>query len=263
MSTQEEEVRNNSEENSEESSEEQNLETSTNNQQNSRIKTQVETELEAQLENQKKYLAQLEQQIAVKDRAIERFNEKRETETVTPSKEIEATEYYSDPVRHTRDVVRAELAEQLAELKELARTMRGGNELDRVVNVLRSHPTLGQHLDDNAVGYLREAFGSGAAEPTEANVRTALLQIIGARAAGVLEAPKSPTTEKKEMIPAHIPPSNPARPNAPQAKKSRPLTELEKRVMREQGFTTVEEFLYWMNEKADAIATSNYGQAKP
>ncbi len=71
----------------------------------------------------------------------------------------------------------------------------------------------------------------------------------------------APTTQNNENrnvnIPPHVRPTSPA-PQPKQQKPSRKVTELEKRIMAENGFKTVEEYDKWLNMPATEVATSRF-----
>lgn len=190
-----------------------------------------------------------------------------------PTDVSRAKSYFDDPVGNTRQLIREEINAAIAPLKEFVQSVAPQTEYDRLKAEVKNDPIFTKifaaaegHIDNQVRGALRnQAPGS---KPTLDLVKAAALAVAGAASMGMLpdvnmggngggngNPPPTPTnTQPEGQRPVYSPPH--LRPSAPPAPAGRndegpkyEFSELERRIMREDGLTE-EQFLAGMNMNA-------------
>lgn len=193
------------------------------------------------------------------------------------SKEELRQEFYDDPVGATQRVIRDELRESIEPLRDFVKTFRGQSRVDQLLDAAKRNPKFATHWGPKLEQYVRSQLEQvDLSTFTEQAFNFLILSAIGLKASGFITEdaalsnnPPTPNTPVAGNPPPYFrpsatPPAGPAPdPNAP----SRPLTELELRVLREYNNThprkmTEKEFLDWQNVPANEVATSRIGRAK-
>jgi hypothetical protein len=171
--------------------------------------------------------------------------------------------FFSEPVSAVKDLVSSELERQLAPLLKFVGGMQQTTAYDNLKNQIKANPRLAKVLQENET-YVDQLMKG--ADPTESNITAAILQIAGARAAGLLDdqipvtAPvqnppvpvinQTPQNPVSMTNPPHLRPSSPPAPRENNAPKLRELTENERRLCREWNMTPAE---YLKGQEGDSI----------
>lgn len=173
--------------------------------------------------------------------AQEQLNAAR-VSTQTPPKTVESAEYFADPVSHTRNLIREELAQAVAPLNELARQTQNQNTYMQVKQQLRMHPQLGPHFAaiesvlDQEARYLNQIDVNSVGALAVNIIGRANLGMIPGVALG---APARP------VAPPQVPPAAPRNvPTAPTTPVE--LTEDQRRLARMNGMTD-EQYIAFTN----------------
>lgn len=197
-----------------------------------------------------------------------------------PSAEDLKQQFYNDPVTTTRSIVEEALNRTIAPLNDFVRGLRiEGSPYDRLLTKFKSDPRFAPALQDPAVSAAVEQI-MGATELNEINMQSAIVHAIGLKSMGLLgtmtgtpsapaPAPAStpaPTPSPSTVLPPHVRPSGPPAPRA-DASNGKParraLTENERRLMREQGFKTEDEYWTWLEMPAGEVAAADFDKPKP
>lgn len=182
--------------------------------------------------------------------------------------------FYEKPFETVRDVVRREVSEAIAPLKEFTSSFAAGNELDRLKMELKADPRLAAvfqigeaHIDQ----LVRNALNGGA-KLTRELIMGAVSSVkggidLGWISAGPLAPPGAPAPAggpaPEPIIPPHLRPSAPPAPGPGDVKpKLRDLTEEEARLARENKLTP-EEYLRALDMPAGQVANPEAWKARP
>lgn len=240
-------------------------------------------QMEERMRQQEQYASLLEEQTRSQQQTISRLSTQPAPATPQPPAQPQLTpeqrkaRFYTDPDMVITEVVRRELHETIRPLQEFVQSFRGGTELDRILTKFKQNPRLASQIDGGIESAVKQMFENSSVEVTEEMVQAALLQVIGARAAGLIPAgnggggalaptpPPTPTPTSQpggSVQPPHMRPSNPVG-TAPAGTKtpSRQLTELEKRIARERGMSDAD-YLAWLEVPADQVVASSIGRPK-
>jgi hypothetical protein len=191
-----------------------------------------------------------------KERKIQELEARINSKPPEPPRQItqeEEQSFFSTPKSATRDLIREELSTQLAPLMSFVGSFPKRTALDTIKDQIRQDPRFGAILTENET-YIDQMLQG--AEPTEANVKSALLTVYGAKQMGLINSPTinnppvnaptingnpPPNQQPANMtIPPHLRPSAPAAPRDESKQPVKPLTENEIRLAREWGMTAEE-----------------------
>jgi hypothetical protein len=149
---------------------------------------------------------------------------------------------------------------------------RATAEIDKKINHFKSVPELAGKIDGVIENHLRQIFSQPGAQLNDETFKLAVFSTLGMRAAGMLgDAPvqqqqptpqPTPVQENKMTVPPHIRPTNPAAAKPPAGGTNKQPTEIEKKIMRMNGFKDYNEYLQWMDMKASDVAFTDLGQKK-
>lgn len=209
--------------------------------------------LEATLRDQNKQIQEL-------------LNKKPEVNTVPADDPDEGRQqFYADPV----GTIRKEIRETIQPLMDFVSSMKVSGKRDDLLKRFKANPKFADALSDPQIESVVLELTSRVPEENlnDETIQASIIQAYGAQRLGLLpNSPNNnstpPTREEsvnRQPAPAHMRPS-PAPPNIPnQPNKRRPLTELEKRLARENRMSD-DEYLDWLEESPSTVATSNIGK---
>jgi len=180
--------------------------------------------------------------------------------------------FYEKPFETTQEIVRREISEAIAPLKEFASAFSANSELDRIKNEFRGDPRIAQvfalgevHIDELVNRAVR-----GGAKLTRELVMGAVANVKGGLDMGWIQvgagapipaALPAPGGGPSPLSPPHLRPSAPPAPGPGDTKpKLRDLTEEESRLARENKMTQ-EEYLRALNMSAGAVTDPNAWKA--
>jgi hypothetical protein len=188
-----------------------------------------------------------------------------------PSQEEMDKNLWARPTDSIRGIVREELEQSVAPLRQFVSTFQGADQYSRAKNKFKNDPRY-KPVFDKAEAYIDEMMKGQnyqSEEELEGSLRATLLSVVGAVNLGLLpgvsfsgDAPVTtpPSGGGSMTTPAHIPPSPP--PGAPpKTPARRELTENERRLAREWKMTP-EEFLDWQDLDSTKVASSTIGIMK-
>lgn len=226
------------------------------------------------------YIRALEDQLREQNRTIQALAN-RETAPAPaqpappPEDPDEARQrFYNEPHNEVRRIIKAELDESIAPLRDFVTSFRQSSVYDNLKTKFKSDPAyraLGHHLNDATIESAVDEIMQQVPEKNDTAMQQAIIHALGLKAAGVLTAKPAangeppvntrsavdtpqPSTQpggRSVPQPAHFRPSNP-NPPRPSAPARRQLTELERRVARERGMSD-EQYLNWLELPADAV----------
>ena len=199
-----------------------------------------------------------------------------------PSPEEEKTKFYNDPVNTTRSIVTEALREAIAPLNDFVRGLKiDGSPYANMLGKFRADARFAETLSDPHVLAAVERIMEKA-ELNEVNMQSAIVHASGLKSMGLLGtvAPAPAGAAPSGTVPAGTPPTPPAstvlpphvRPSAaptPQpsagngAVRRPPLTENQRRIMRENNIKTEAEYWTWMEMDAADVAGANFDKPKP
>lgn len=197
-----------------------------------------------------------------------------------PTAEELKQQFYNDPVTTTRSIVEEALSRTIAPLNDFVKGLRiEGSPYDRMLTKFKQDPRFAPALQDPAIGAAVEQI-MGATELNELNMQSAIVHAIGLKSMGLLgtvtgtpsapapapAATPAPTPSPSTVLPPHVRPSGPPAPRADSGNGKparRPLTENERRLMREQGFKTEDEYWTWLELPASEVASADFDRPKP
>lgn len=189
--------------------------------------------------------------------------------------EEEKQRFYNDPVNTTRSIIEQSLKEAIAPLNEFVRGLKiEGTPYMNMLARFKADPRFSAALQDGQVLNAVEQI-MNKAELSEVNMQSAIVHAMGLKTMGLLNtvAPSNepaptpapapapaPANNGGTVVPAHVRPSaaptpQPSNNNAP---RRPPLTENQRRLMREQGFKTEEEYWKWMEIPAAEVAHTDF-----
>jgi hypothetical protein len=245
--------------------------TSTSNQQNQ--PTDVEARLrqiEEENNNLKNYRRLLEEQLGVQNRTIQQYQNQPPTAQQQQVEEDDPTEFFKKPQSEISGIIQREVREAVAPLMEFVQGYRATAEIDKKINHFKSVPELAGKIDGVIENHLRQIFSQPGAQLNDETFKLAVFSTLGMRAAGMLgdsnpaptQQPTQPVQENKMTVPPHIRPTNPAAAKLPAGGTNKQPTEIEKKIMRMNGFKDYNEYLQWMDMKASDVAFTDLGQKK-
>lgn len=210
--------------------------------------------------------AQLEHDIAEIRRtaSVNQPPQPRNPEFVPPNKD----EFWSDPAKSTAAIVEHLLQKTTAPLTELAQGIKKESEYTRLKKLFSRDP-INARIIAKCEGQLDQMVG---ANPTEQNMTAALLALTGAVARGgipgVTMADITGTTASPPPTPANEPPNGRIAPSAPPGpnnnlnQPSRALTEFEKKLARQKGWTD-QQYIDMMDKDEMTLAEMNKALTPP
>lgn len=225
-------------------------------------------------------------QIQEQRQELERIRTTRETPAPPPvNPEEERAAWYNDPKGETRKVLQEALKETIEPLTQFVREFKATSRVGKFITNVKSDPRFSAVWDSDVEDYVESALNNAAQqniEITDTIAIQAAVQAIGMKQIGALgngsSAPRTrndnpPTDRSNDQPPRSdrsMPPTPPhLRPTAPTgprsdngAPKTRPLTEAEKRLARENRMTDAE-YLAWLEAPATDVAFSDVGKPKP
>ena len=219
-----------------------------------------------QVTQQEERRIKLEEELAEARRKLEEKN-------APPEEELTSADMLNNPNKFIDALdrkVSRRFEDSIKPLNDFRNQFQQTSELERIKNKFRKDPkfadilTYAEHIVDE---------GMAKAQPTEANMRALLVAIKGAEALGefTLDIPEDVKKQRETNTnrstgtnqmnePAHLRPNPPAAPrNQQPSKTTRQPNELEKRLMRENGFKTFDEFLEWQNMDSTIVPHTDYG----
>lgn len=197
-----------------------------------------------------------------KNKEIERLQRELENSKKQPEKVLtqqEESAFFEKPLTNTKELIKSELQQQLAPMYDFINNFQQTSRYDTIKRGIKAqNPAIAGLLTPDIEPYVDQAM-SGIA-PTEQNLIGVILQVKGAQAAGLLTtAPQTtqttvnnpitttvtqpPTQQAPNLtVPAHLRPSAPPAPKLDTSdnQPKRPLSENERRLMREWGMTEEE-----------------------
>lgn len=201
--------------------------------------------------------------LADKNREIENLQRQVKESQKQPERVIspqEESSFFEKPLTNTKELIKSELASQLAPMYDFINNFQKTSQYDVLKRDIRvRNPAIANLLTPDIEAYVDQAMAG--IQPTEQNLVGVILQVKGAQAAGLLTtAPITngnttssavPTTVQQTppsnqapnlTVPAHLRPSTPPAPrlDSNESAPKRPLSENERRLMREWGMTEEE-----------------------
>lgn len=195
-----------------------------------------------------------------------------------PDPEKEKQDFYNDPAGTTRRIVNDALAESIAPLRDFVKGLKiDGSPFSNMMAKFKADVRFVDALNDPQVVAAVETIMSKA-ELTEVNMQSAIVHAVGLKGMGLLgtvvSAPAAPPTPApapaptptpapSTVLPPHVRPSaapTPAPAPSGNGTQRPPLTENQRRLMREQGFKSEEEYWKWMEIPASEVAHSEIGK---
>lgn len=194
-----------------------------------------------------------------------------------PSPEEEKQRFYNDPMGATRDIVESALKDAIAPLNAFVRGLKiDGSPFSQMMAKFKADARFASTLNDPQIIAAVERI-MDQSELTEINMQSAIVHASGLKGMGLLgtvvpgssgtpatpaPAPAAPTPAPSTVLPPHVRPSaapTPApAPNGSQPSRP-PMTENQRRIMREQGFKTEKEYWDWMELPASEVAHTDLG----
>ncbi len=180
-------------------------------------------------------------------------------------------EFYNSPKKAVRSIIQEELGKTINPLVQALQGFRfEGSPFDQLLNQFRGDARFSAALADPQVTAAVSA-AMRQVELTPNNMQAAIVHVMGLKAMNLLNtvapppaAPAAPpqNNNRDTVLPPHMRPTAPPSPVAPRNNndQTRPLTEAEQRLKREQGFKTDKEFLDWMEMPAREVAHTSYGR---
>jgi hypothetical protein len=198
-----------------------------------------------------------------------------------PTAEEEKQRFYNDPVSTTRSIVTEALTAAIAPLNEFVKGLRiDGSPFSNMLGKFKADPRFASTLADPQVLAAVERIMEKS-ELTEINMQSAIVHASGLKTMGLLgtiaptsngspapsstPAPAPSPTDRSVTLPAHVRPSSAPVPGPTRTDKVErpPLSENARRIMREQGFKSEEEYWQWMDLPATEVAHTDLGRPKP
>lgn len=195
-----------------------------------------------------------------------------------PDPEKEKQDFYNDPAGMTRRIINDALAESIAPLRDFVKGLKiDGSPFSNMMAKFKADVRFVDALNDPQVVAAVETIMSKA-ELTEVNMQSAIVHAVGLKGMGLLgtvaSAPAAPPTPApapaptptpapSTVLPPHVRPSaapTPAPAPSGNGTQRPPLTENQRRLMREQGFKSEEEYWKWMEIPASEVAHSEIGK---
>jgi hypothetical protein len=190
--------------------------------------------------------------------------------------EKEKQEFYNDPMGATRRIINEALADSIKPLQDFVKGLKiDGSPFSNMMAKFKGDARFAEVLNDTQVVAAVEKIMEKA-ELTEVNMQSAIVHASGLKAMGLLgtvvaapapaaapATPPAPAPAPSTVLPPHVRPSAAPTPApAPNGNKPvrPPMTENHRRLMREQGFKTEEEYWQWMDMSAAEVAESKLGQ---
>lgn len=196
-------------------------------------------------------IAMLEQQLRQRDetsRAFEeRFNQLESTiKTNVPKETVieDAQAFFAKPHEQVRDIVRREIAEAVAPLKEFTQSLGRESAYDKLKNTFRNDAQF-KDIFPEIEGAVDTMVSKQKGEINQSTMMTIVLSAIGAKhvtggfkptSNEIAAAIAAPTAKVDSVTPPHLRPAPPRAPAGNQGNE-KTYSENEKRLMREQGFT--------------------------
>lgn len=197
----------------------------------------------------------------------------------TKTKEELRTAFYDDPIGATRSMIREELNETIAPLKDFVSEFRTVSVVDRKIKDVKARYAAqwGPKLE----AYVRtECERMEPDKLSDALVDALVLAGIGLKTTGRLiedsepprdSVPPRDSTTRNMQPPPHLRPSAPPGPSSSDGKpKYQPLNELELRLLREYNSTkpkdkqmTEEQYRIWQSMDARDVATTTFDRPTP
>lgn len=228
-----------------------------------------------------RYISILEETLREQNRQIQELQSARSAPPAPPTPPVdpekEKQEFYNDPAGMTRRIINDALAESIKPLQDFVKGLKiDGSPFMNMMGKFKADARFSQALSDPQVVAAVEKIMERA-ELTEVNMQSAIVHATGLKSMGLLgtvvpaaaapaPAPASspaPSPTPAPVLPPHVRPSAPPAPaptpngNTPQRP---PLTENQRRLMREQGFKTEEEYWKWMELPASEVAHTELGK---
>lgn len=216
-------------------------------------------ELEGKTPEEAAHLYQLQKNVAegLKREADERFE--REQAITTEPVEVTPEEYYADPAKYTREMIREELAATVAPFVRDQATVRGEQIFDQFRANATEYPEFAE-LEP----YIQQYIETNKGDPSNVNVvHWAYIAARGSRGLPGGPPAEAKTTEVETVVtrpgervvpPQHSPSSQPIEDATP---KKRKLTEDERRLAKEYGLTHDE---YRAGQTGDVMELGRVGE---
>lgn len=226
-----------------------------------------------------RYISILEQTLREQNRQINELMSQRPAAPApvnAPDPEEEKQRFYNDPVNTTRKIIDESLKAAIEPLNQFVKGLKiDGSPYSQMIAKFKADPRFSQSLNDPQVLAAVETIMNNT-DLTEINMQSAIVHATGLKSMGLLgtivpdnnpapaPAPTpapSPSPSGGTVVPAHVRPSAAPTPrpsdnnNAP---RRPPLTENQRRLMREQGFKTEEEYWKWMELPAAEVAHTDF-----
>ena len=236
----------------------------------------VETSLteEENVTVSKDYLQALEDQLRLQTQTINRLStevpitQTREETPRSTAPEINAEEDRQRLFESPLELIREELHAAIAPIREIADMFRRDNVFKDLDSAFANDPRFSEQMRDTVVvDAVHKMLNQPGTTVNAQSYAAALVSAIGMKAIGQLQGTTPTTPTNREITP--VPNRQPApivRPSAPPAPvntnsvPTREPTEIERRIMRENGFKSFEEYLAWCNMPARDVATSKLGK---
>lgn len=229
-------------------------------------------------------IRELHQRNREQDRRLKEFDTRikgiETPPTPKPSDEEMDERFWKQPGKSMREMIREELQATVKPLNEEISRLRGASVYDQMKEKLKGeYSDIWGQIEPGIDDFIRNATAQGN-ELNQDLVNIAALTMSGALYRGQLRDPAtgqpikpsaprdgSPTPpaaeeERKVTTPAHLRPSAPKIPGRePPAKETRELSENERRLARERGWTDAQ-YLDWLDVPPEQVVHSDIGRKK-
>jgi hypothetical protein len=229
-----------------------------------------------------RYINVLEATLREQNRQIQELQNVRTTPapvapTVDP--EEEKQRFYNDPVNTTRSIIEESLRSAIEPLNQFVRGLKiEGSPYSQMLNKFRADARFVDALNDQQVVSAVEKIMEKA-ELSDINMQSAIVHAMGLKTMGLLGTIAAPSDTPAPtpapapaptpaptsgnggtVVPAHVRPSAAPTPQPSNNNPTRrpPMTENQRRLMREQGFKTEEEYWKWMELPAGEVAHTEF-----
>jgi len=190
---------------------------------------------------------------------------------------VERERFYNDP----RSVIQEEVRKAIEPLAKFVSGVQANSQYDTIKAKFKNDPRFSKVFPKIEATLDSQVRESGTAI-TEQQYYGLLLATIGGAAAGLIPgvsltddlpsnstngSPNNPAPTNGNNSMSNPPNVRPTSPPAPapraNANNATPLTELERRIMREQGFSNEADYRRWMNMPATEVATASFDKPAP
>jgi hypothetical protein len=220
------------------------------------------------MKEQQREIDRLRQQ---QEKIQEQQNSQPAAPSLTPDQARER--FFNDPLgvlQEQQNNIKKELQETVKPLLEFAQSFKRESAYEGAKTKVKQNPMVAAQWDPAIESFMDQAVSSGQVNTDEQTLLGVAIQAIGLKAVGMLPGSQpqqsnnptptpTPTPTNVTHNPPNIRPSAPPAPNRTQQNRPRQLTELEKRLAREQGMTEAQ-YLDWLAVDATEVVDATIGK---